>query len=161
MHEAGHAVVHWLFRHQLVKIVVEPSGGGWCRLADDQHRDGDTDSVVRAVVSQFLMQKLISDAAGKAVEDRRRGFVEQDWQSGRCGGDYERAVKTALHLSGGSDRIAAEHLVRWGECMARMIIERHWLKVERLAAAAVKKQKATGINEFYAAEILQVLSGRP
>jgi hypothetical protein len=54
---------------------------------------------------------------------------------------------------------AAEHLLKWAECMARKMIERHWGKVQKLAAAVVEKQKFTGNGRFSGAEIRDVLGG--
>jgi hypothetical protein len=57
------------------------------------------------------------------------------------------------------DAQAAELLVKWAERRADAIIEKHWPKVQRLAAAITEKQKFTGNGVFSHAEIKQVLRG--
>jgi len=57
------------------------------------------------------------------------------------------------------DREAGELLVAWAERVASAMVERHWGKVERLAAAITEKQKFTGNGVFSGEEIRQVLGG--
>ena len=157
-HEAAHAVVHFYFGHELESITIEPDGRGRCRLSDDWRREIDIARVQRLAVNEFLLEQLISDAAGKVCEDRLRGTTEQNWLVRRSGRDHERASATALRLSGGDEQ-AALHLLKWAECMSRTMIEQHWLKVEKLANAITEKQRFTGNGKFSRAEIRAVLLG--
>ena len=157
-HEAAHAVVHFYFGHELESITIEPDGRGRCTLSDDWRREIDIARVQRLVENEFLLEQLISDAAGKVCEDRLRGTTEQNWRARRSGRDHERASATALRLSGGDEQ-AALHLLKWAECMSRAMVEQHWLKVEKLANAITKKQRFTGNGKFSRAEIRAVLLG--
>jgi hypothetical protein len=72
--------------------------------------------------------------------DRWYGWKAKSDKNWRASDDHKKAYETALQLSEG-DAVAAAALVKWGERMADVIIERHWDQFSGAVEALVERGK--------------------
>jgi hypothetical protein len=79
---------------------------------------------------------IIALCAGKAAVDRWYGWKAESDNNWRNSDDHKKAHEAALKVSEG-DAVAAAHLMKWGERMADVIIEKYWGESFHEAARAL------------------------
>jgi hypothetical protein len=75
--------------------------------------------------------------------DRWYGYKAKSDENWRASNDYQQAHAIALKMSHG-DLLGAQHLMRWYEQMAALIVQKNWTKVHRLAHKLLEYERLTG-----------------
>jgi hypothetical protein len=139
VHEAGHAVLHWLYGGTVSRIAIAPlsgvqipgraGGGSWSRT------DGPN-----MPVRDFLRTMM----AGEAATSVQGGRVPAVWSAS----DRAQAASLARRLTGG-DVMEAALVVEsaWSAARDRLAEGRAWERVRRVADALVAHQQLDG-DEF-------------
>ncbi len=139
-HEAGHAVASWSYgrRFKYATIVPDDEGGslGHVRYAPYPKALADDIEVAMSPRARvFCEQSIICSLAGPAAERRLTG--RQNHVGAR--GDYDRATDLALRICGNGESATA--FLRWLEIRTGDLIDGHWRRIERLAAALLAHQR--------------------
>jgi hypothetical protein len=139
VHEAGHAVVHWLHGGTVRRIALAPVSG--VEVADGGEGGRGVSGHGPAMPARYALQAMMGGEAATLVRGAR---VPAAWSAS----DRAMAAALARRLTGG-DAVEAALLVEdaWAAARDRLAEGRAWARVQRVADALVARQRLDG-DEF-------------
>ena len=150
-HEAGHALMHWLFGNPISEVWIDPAKGGGCLLANDWLEDmvksfSSFSSLPHLLQDRSFMRtcrrnvccKLAGDVAlclamGKAEVPPWNG-----WQQ-----DSREAFYQVRHFLTPPIGDVPEYMLKLSKLTTRLC-RKHWARLETLKTALVRKRRLKG-----------------
>ena len=163
-HEAGHAVVDYLFGHAVESVTIEPDGEvGGC-VGVDLEGINEIANGVDEARKQFTFERLVMSALAGEIAQRK--FAPESVDPDHAAGDRHQAMNYLEELDACTDEIREQYW-RLLELKATAILERNWQGVVGVATELVRRRSLTwdelreAYQAAYATETRPALSVMP
>ncbi len=141
-HEAGHAVIHLLFGHPIDSVTIIREGDAVGGVVSDQtglNGISFGDDLEKQVVFE---RRIMAVLAGVIAQERYApGSVSEE--NGETDRKLARAYLDVLEPATDEIRQAYSHLL---ELRTTALLDLHWVRVERVAKALLKKKTLTPVE---------------
>lgn len=138
IHESGHAVIRWHFKHPIESLELDRVTG-----PNEWQQSFSENLLAELAKRESLMEMIIVACAGRAAMDRFYGRKAQREDNWKASDDFQSAFSLALQLNDG-DSEAAMSMLAWLQRRAELLVERNWPAIQRLGTALVERGKIKG-----------------